>query len=241
MPGRACEPGCTCKRHDRPQLPEEEKRERQQASNARYHERNREYRLEANRLRARERAASASPAELEELRAKQREVSRKHYERNREAILARERTARAGEAGDEKRRRERERIANLPPEEKARKAQLNKEWYAAHPRSSEEHSRMHFWTRYRITPERRQQLIDDQDGRCYLCGDALLLDEPRKVHVEHDHSCCPGSTTCGNCIRGIACDPCNRGIGYFNDDPDRMRRVADRLEAAQVSLRGRLS
>lgn len=95
---------------------------------------------------------------------------------------------------------------------------------------------MHFWSRYRITPEARQQLIDDQDGCCYLCGDQLLLEQPRKVHVDHDHSCCSGNTACGKCVRGIACDPCNRGIGYFQDDPGRLERVAENLRAAHARL-----
>jgi hypothetical protein len=164
--------------------------------------------------------------------ARQREASRQHYARNRAAILESQREARVGPTGDERRRQERERVANLPPEERARRAQLNKDWYAKHPRSRDKATKQHLW--YRITPEYRQQLIDSQNGCCYLCGDRLLLDEPRKVHVDHDHGCCTGNTACGNCIRGIACDPCNRGIGYFGDDPGRMERVAANLRAAKV-------
>lgn len=235
MTGKKCEPGCTCKRHtSQPKLSEEEARERRRASDAQYHQRNRDARLADNRLRARERIASASPEEIERLRERQREISRAHYERNRAAKLEQARRERLDpEVGPEIRRVEQERIASLSPEERERRAQLNKDWYAKRPRSSEEHSRMHFWTRYRITPERRQQFIDAQDGCCYLCGDRLLLDQPRKVHVDHDHACCSGNTACGKCIRGVACDPCNRGIGYFLDDPDRMERVAASLRAAK--------
>ena len=62
---------------------------------------------------------------------------------------------------------------------------------------------------------------------------------PQRVpdDVDHDHSCCPGSKTCGKCLRGLACQKCNQGIGQFGDDPDRMRRVADNLEAANCRLR----
>jgi hypothetical protein len=31
----------------------------------------------------------------------------------------------------------------------------------------------------------------------------------------------------------LACPACNQGIGQFNDDPDRMRRVAAALEVAK--------
>ena len=44
---------------------------------------------------------------------------------------------------------------------------------------------------------------------------------------------------CGACIRGIACDPANRGIGTSANDPERMRRVAARLEAAMAALTDR--
>ena len=174
----------------------------------------------------------------EEAAGAQRERARRHYERNREAILENQRQVRVDPvAGEEKRRRERERVAALSPEQKARRAQLNRDWYAQHPRTSEQHRKMHLHARYRLTPERRLEMIAEQDGCCYLCGEPLDLANPRRVHIDHDHDCCRGNTSCGTCVRGVACDPCNRGIGYFASDPERMRRVADNLEMANRRLR----
>lgn len=79
-------------------------------------------------------------------------------------------------------------------------------------------------------------MAEAQMGCCYLCGEPLPV-EPRKVHVDHDHSCCRGSRSCGTCIRGLACEACNTGVGMFGDDPDRMRRVADSLEMANARVR----
>jgi hypothetical protein len=78
-----------------------------------------------------------------------------------------------------------------------------------------------------------------QDGRCYLCGNPLPAD-PSKVHLDHDHRCCPPRRSCQYCRRGLACLPCNMLIGHAGDDPDRLRRVADNLAAAnaQVKIRG---
>jgi hypothetical protein len=89
--------------------------------------------------------------------------------------------------------------------------------------------------RYGMTARDLHALYLRQDGRCYLCGDPLPTNLAKAV-VEHDHSCCGGGTSCGQCVRGIACAPCNRLIAAANDDPDRLRRIADNLEAANRML-----
>ena len=33
--------------------------------------------------------------------------------------------------------------------------------------------------------------MERQGGRCYIGGELLDLDNPRGIHVDHDHSCCP--------------------------------------------------
>lgn len=76
-----------------------------------------------------------------------------------------------------------------------------------------------------------------QGGRCYLCGCSL---EGILVRIDHDHRCCPPSRSCRSCRRGLACDPCNKALGMINDDVDRMRRMADGLEAAMRAVTARL-
>jgi hypothetical protein len=65
-------------------------------------------------------------------------------------------------------------------------------------------------------------MLADQDGKCGVCG----TDEPGgrhgQWHVDHDHKCCPTASSCGECLRGILCHRCNRGLGLFNDDLDRL-------------------
>lgn len=98
-----------------------------------------------------------------------------------------------------------------------------------------------YYTKYRMTAAQWQEMFDRQLGLCYLCDDPLDLDAKRQraIHVDHDHSCCPGDRTCGKCIRGIACARCNQGIGSFRDDPDRMIKAAERLRTAQAALQAR--
>jgi Recombination endonuclease VII. len=72
---------------------------------------------------------------------------------------------------------------------------------------------------------------------CDICGANILgqtrhagMAERSDLCVDHDHSCCPGSTSCGKCVRGFLCTHCNKGIGHFSDEPARVRAAADYLD-----------
>ena len=72
--------------------------------------------------------------------------------------------------------------------------------------------------RYGIDHEERDALLESQGGVCAICGS----DEPRGRGwvVDHDHSCCPGIRSCGECVRGILCHKCNLMLGQANDNID---------------------
>jgi hypothetical protein len=73
------------------------------------------------------------------------------------------------------------------------------------------------WVRYGLTRERYMQL--SADG-CAACG------ATENLCIDHDHSCCPAGRSCGQCVRGALCKPCNTAAGYLRDDPDRMMALA---------------
>lgn len=78
------------------------------------------------------------------------------------------------------------------------------------------------WNNYRLTPEEYRDLFDAQGGVCALC-DSPPGDKP--LCVDHDHACCPGTQTCGRCIRGLLCTTCNIWLGAYEKNLVRLERL----------------
>ena len=87
--------------------------------------------------------------------------------------------------------------------------------------------------RHGMRPEEWSAMYVTQEGCCYLCNCALDIETKNMTHMDHDHNCCPPESSCTICRRGLACRGCNRAIGFADEDPARLRRMADALEAAQ--------
>lgn len=71
---------------------------------------------------------------------------------------------------------------------------------------------------YGISLKEYEERLAAQDGVCRICRAA----HEKPLVVDHDHACCTSRRTCGACVRGLICDPCNRGLGAFRDDPERL-------------------
>lgn len=65
---------------------------------------------------------------------------------------------------------------------------------------------------YQLTTKAYEAKFAHQGGRCAIRG---CLNTPRAV--DHDHACCPGTRTCGACVRGILCGPCNTRLGILEN------------------------
>jgi hypothetical protein len=73
---------------------------------------------------------------------------------------------------------------------------------------------------YGITADQYDAMLAEQGGCCAICGEAPQ--DGQSLHVDHDHACCPGrKESCGQCLRGLLCEDCNRALGMFRDDVTR--------------------
>lgn len=67
--------------------------------------------------------------------------------------------------------------------------------------------------------------------RCCACGST------ERLHIDHDHRCCPSMKSCGNCVRGWLCSPCNTAEGLLKT-PENAEKLAAwmRLSSAPLGL-----
>ena len=73
--------------------------------------------------------------------------------------------------------------------------------------------------RLRITHSEYQKLFDAQNGKCAICH------KPKgKIAFMVDHNHNTGK------IRGLLCWTCNRGLGFFHDNADKLLAAAGYLK-----------
>lgn len=81
-------------------------------------------------------------------------------------------------------------------------------------------------SQYGITLDEYDLIFDEQGGLCAICGKA---EESRnnqgvigRLQVDHDHE--TGK------VRGLLCQKCNRGLGFFDDNISKLINAAKYLE-----------
>jgi hypothetical protein len=85
--------------------------------------------------------------------------------------------------------------------------------------------------RHNLSHDELTAMLEAIGWRCESCSRDLTV-EP--YCIDHDHSCCPGSMSCGKCVRGILCRRCNAGIGMFLDDPELLVKAAEYLKRIET-------
>lgn len=64
--------------------------------------------------------------------------------------------------------------------------------------------------RYGLTKDKLRKMYVTANNTCACCKK-----ETNKLHIDHDHRCCPGANSCGKCVRGLICIKCNTTIGFI--------------------------
>ena len=77
--------------------------------------------------------------------------------------------------------------------------------------------------KFKLTVSDMRQLLQTP---CAVCGSRDDL------HLDHDHKCCDTElNTCGQCLRGVLCGPCNVTLGIMQDSSENLRKLADYLDS----------
>lgn len=79
--------------------------------------------------------------------------------------------------------------------------------------------------KYGLTVDDYDRMLAEQGGVCKLCGQPPNPEGIRassKLHADHDHE--------SGVVRDLLCTTCNRGLGYFKDDPVLLRAAAEYIE-----------
>jgi len=77
--------------------------------------------------------------------------------------------------------------------------------------------------RYHITSEDYEAMVKLQNG-CGICGKIYIK---KKYRIDHDHKT--------RKIRGLLCDKCNRGLGFFGDNISGLQKVLTYLKKNKSS------
>lgn len=81
------------------------------------------------------------------------------------------------------------------------------------------------WVHHKVRLDKYTEILNRQDNSCASC-----TRQDVKLVIDHDHACCPGKRSCGNCVRGLLCSSCNIAAGMADNNPDRLEQLALYLE-----------
>jgi hypothetical protein len=148
----------------------------------------------------------------------ERVEDKKFYAKNRERLLAKAQETYKANSDKFRAKSAAWRVANL---EKVAAAKTKR--YRENPKEREYQRDYKLRKTYGITAADYASMDKEQGGCCAICGGK----SKRALSVDHNHST--------SLVRGLLCDPCNLGIGYFKERPDFLERAAAYLLAHLAS------
>lgn len=94
------------------------------------------------------------------------------------------------------------------------------------PEAKARWARKHKLTRYGLTQEDFDRMLEAQGYACAMGGEPFT--EDTVVCIDHNHECCPEERrSCGRCIRGLLCVGCNRALGIIERKYEMARAYLD--------------
>ena len=102
-------------------------------------------------------------------------------------------------------------------------------WNRAHPEIHRERSgRGHHLAKHGFTEKEWDDLLDEIDHKCQLCGKELV-----KPYADHNHET--------GLVRGVLCTHCNRGLGAFYDSEELLLKAIEFLRNPPLAHLGKTS
>lgn len=107
--------------------------------------------------------------------------------------------------------------------------ELDRQWRLKHPGYGKEQKKEYRETHklqlknaalinnFGITLQEYNKLLREQNYSCAICK-VHFKKFTRALAVDHDHKCCAGKKSCGNCVRGLLCNNCNNLLGRAKDN-----------------------
>lgn len=113
-------------------------------------------------------------------------------------------------------------------------SRLRREHYLANQEKYQTMARVHHGSkierqakRHNISIKTLSSMFARYDGACWVCKTRPA------TSVDHDHACCSGRDgSCGKCIRGVVCSPCNTAIALLGDNEKGVAKALQYLESS---------
>ncbi len=105
--------------------------------------------------------------------------------------------------------------------------EYQRSWSKSNPIKRNEYARKGWLRRnYGMTVDDFRLLLTEQGGRCAICGTDRSGQKSKYLHVDHCHKT--------KKVRGLLCDLCNRGLGYFRDESGLLLAAAKYLKKHEI-------
>lgn len=91
------------------------------------------------------------------------------------------------------------------------------EWKAANPYRSKGYKLKHS---FGFGFDHYKLMLEHQNNACAICG--VTREPPEWLQVDHDHQ--------SGVVRGLLCGHCNKGLGFFRDNPTSLAKAISYLQ-----------